>query len=59
MGGAKRSSLPHRKHPKTEHARAMGAFVDTFDGAYIAAEDVGVDTQFIVDGSRNFPCHGR
>ena len=49
MGGAKSViMLPHRKHPRTEQeARAMGKFVDTFNGAYIAAEDVGVDTQFI------------
>ena len=25
----------------------MGRFVDTFNGAYIAAEDVGVDTQYV------------
>ena len=40
--------LPNRKQPKTEQeARAMGKFVNTFNGAYIAAEDVGVDIQFI------------
>jgi leucine dehydrogenase len=49
MGGAKSViMLPHREHPRTEpEARAMGKFVDTFNGAYIAAEDVGVDTQFV------------
>lgn len=49
MGGAKSVILlPHREQIRTEaEARAMGRFVDTFNGAYIAAEDVGVDTQFI------------
>ena len=49
MGGAKSViMLPHREQPRTEgEARAMGRFVDTFDGSYIAAEDVGVDIQFI------------
>ena len=49
MGGAKSViMLPHRAEPRTEQeARAMGKFVNTFNGAYIAAEDVGVDTQFI------------
>lgn len=49
MGGAKSViMIPHQDQPRTEaEARAMGKFVDTFNGAYIAAEDVGVDTQFI------------
>ena len=49
MGGAKSViMMPHRDKERTEEeARAMGRFVDTFNGAYIAAEDVGVDTQFI------------
>jgi leucine dehydrogenase len=49
MGGAKSVIImPHRNHPRTEvEARAMGRFVDTFNGAYIAAEDVGVDIEFI------------
>jgi len=49
MGGAKSViMLPHREQPRTEQeARAMGKFVNTFNGSYIAAEDVGVDTQFI------------
>lgn len=49
MGGAKSViMMPHREFGRTEaEARAMGRFVDTFNGAYIAAEDVGVDTQFI------------
>ncbi|MDP7009282.1 MAG: Glu/Leu/Phe/Val dehydrogenase dimerization domain-containing protein [Phycisphaerales bacterium] len=49
MGGAKSViMLPHREQQRTEaEARAMGRFVDTFGGAYIAAEDVGVDIQFI------------
>jgi len=49
MGGAKSVILiPSKDYPRTEaEARAMGRFVDTFNGAYIAAEDVGVDTQFI------------
>ncbi|MDG1136722.1 MAG: Glu/Leu/Phe/Val dehydrogenase dimerization domain-containing protein [Phycisphaerales bacterium] len=49
MGGAKSViMLPHREQPRTEaEARAMGRFVDTFNGAYIAAEDVGVDIEFI------------
>ncbi|MDP7005877.1 MAG: Glu/Leu/Phe/Val dehydrogenase dimerization domain-containing protein [Phycisphaerales bacterium] len=49
MGGAKSViMMPHREYQRTENeAKAMGRFVDTFNGAYIAAEDVGVDTQFI------------
>ena len=40
MGGAKSVILlPHRDQPRTEaEARAMGRFVDTFGGAYIATE---------------------
>ena len=49
MGGAKSVILtPSRDYQKTEaEAKAMGRFVDSFNGAYIAAEDVGVDTQFV------------
>ena len=49
MGGAKSViMLPKKDHPRTEaEARAMGKFVNTFGGAYIAAEDVGVDIQYI------------
>jgi len=49
MGGAKSVILlPERGAQPTEaEARAMGRFVDTFHGQYIAAEDVGVDTQFV------------
>lgn len=48
MGGAKSVILlPKPGHKATEaEARAMGRFVDTFNGAYIAAEDVGVNTQY-------------
>lgn len=49
MGGAKSIILlPERGHPATEaEARAMGRFIDTFNGDYIAAEDVGLNPQFI------------
>jgi len=49
MGGAKSLiMLPKPGHKPTEaEARAMGRFVDTFGGVYIAAEDVGVNTQFV------------
>ncbi|MCA9290673.1 MAG: Glu/Leu/Phe/Val dehydrogenase [Phycisphaerales bacterium] len=49
MGGAKSVILlPSHGQAGTEaEARAMGRFVDTFNGAYIAAEDVGVNTQFV------------
>ncbi|MEE2912835.1 MAG: Glu/Leu/Phe/Val dehydrogenase dimerization domain-containing protein [Planctomycetota bacterium] len=49
MGGAKSViMLPKKDTPRTEaEARAMGKFVNTFSGAYIAAEDVGVDIQYI------------
>lgn len=49
MGGAKSIILtPTPNHTPTENeARAMGRFVDTFKGTYIAAEDVGVDTKFV------------
>lgn len=49
MGGAKSVILmPKPGHEPTEaEARAMGRFVDTFNGVYIAAEDVGVDPQFV------------
>ncbi len=49
MGGAKSVILlPQRGHEATEaEARAMGRFVNNFTGQYIAAEDVGVNTQFV------------
>ncbi|MDG1837750.1 MAG: Glu/Leu/Phe/Val dehydrogenase dimerization domain-containing protein [Phycisphaerales bacterium] len=49
MGGAKSVILlPKSGVPTTEaEARAMGRFIDTFSGEYIAAEDVGIDTQFV------------
>lgn len=49
MGGAKSVVLlPSRGHAATEaEGRAMGRFVDTFNGTYIAAEDVGVNTQYV------------
>lgn len=49
MGGAKSVILlrqPGQAATELE-ARAMGRFVETFGGAYIAAEDVGVNTQFV------------
>lgn len=48
MGGAKRVILLDTpgQEPTEAQARAMGRFVDTLDGAYIAAEDVGVSPQF-------------
>lgn len=48
MGGAKSIILmPKPDHQPTEaEARAMGRFVDTLAGRYIAAEDVGVSPQF-------------
>lgn len=49
MGGAKSVILlpePHFGATEAE-ARAMGRFVDTFNGDYIAAEDVGLDPRFI------------
>ncbi|MHC4081797.1 MAG: Glu/Leu/Phe/Val family dehydrogenase [Planctomycetota bacterium] len=49
MGGAKSVILlpePGATGGEAE-GRAMGRFIDTFDGAYIAAEDVGVDTRFM------------
>ncbi len=49
MGGAKSVVLlPERGLAGTEaEARAMGRFVNTFNGQYIAAEDVGVNEQYI------------
>jgi leucine dehydrogenase len=49
MGGGKSVILlPQAKYPMNEaRARAMGRFVDTFNGTYIAAEDVGVNAQFV------------
>ncbi len=49
MGGGKSViMMPEPGHKPTEaEARAMGRFVDTFNGVYIAAEDVGVNTQFV------------
>lgn len=47
MGGAKSVIMARAgQHPTEAEARAMGRFVDTFGGTYIAAEDVGVNTQF-------------
>jgi leucine dehydrogenase len=49
MGGGKSVIMtPKPGVAATEaEARAMGRFVDTFSGVYIAAEDVGVNTQFV------------
>ena len=49
MGGAKSVVLlPEPEWDATEtEARAMGRFVDTLNGVYIAAEDVGTSTQYI------------
>jgi leucine dehydrogenase len=49
MGGGKSVIMTAKPGvPATEaEARAMGRFVDTFSGVYIAAEDVGVNTQFV------------
>ena len=49
MGGAKSVILLSKSADPTSEAeaRAMGRFVDTFGGAYIAAEDVGLDTQYV------------
>jgi leucine dehydrogenase len=48
MGGAKSVILAKPGQASTEaEARAMGRFVDTFGGTYIAAEDVGVTPQFV------------
>ena len=49
MGGAKSLiMLPKPGQRATEaEARAMGRFVNTLNGVYIAAEDVGVNTQFV------------
>jgi len=49
MGGAKSViMMPNPNHERSEaEAKAMGRFVNTFNGTYIAAEDVGVDIQFI------------
>ena len=48
MGGAKSVIImPNSGQQPTEaEARAMGRFVDTFAGKYIAAEDVGVSPQY-------------
>ena len=48
MGGAKSVILLDTpgQEPTEAQARAMGRFVDTLSGAYIAAEDVGVSPQF-------------
>ncbi len=48
MGGAKSVIImPNPSVQPTEaEARAMGRFVDTFAGKYIAAEDVGVSPQY-------------
>ncbi|MEE8117620.1 MAG: Glu/Leu/Phe/Val dehydrogenase dimerization domain-containing protein [Gemmatimonadales bacterium] len=49
MGGAKSVVLlPRPGHPAVKaEARAMGRFVESFNGDYIAAEDVGVDPQYV------------
>jgi glutamate dehydrogenase/leucine dehydrogenase len=49
MGGAKSVVLlPEYGHCATEaEACAMGRFVETFNGHYIAAEDVGVTPQYV------------
>jgi leucine dehydrogenase len=49
IGGAKSVILlPKPNHAMNEaEARAMGRFVDTFGGTYIAAEDVGVTIQYV------------
>ncbi len=49
MGGAKSVIWKHDKNDgATESlAKAMGRYVERLGGLYIAAEDVGVDTQFI------------
>ncbi|MBQ71380.1 MAG: hypothetical protein CMJ67_00580 [Planctomycetaceae bacterium] len=48
MGGAKSVILLDTpgQEPTEAQARAMGRFVETINGAYIAAEDVGVSPQF-------------
>jgi leucine dehydrogenase len=48
MGGAKSIIImPKSDHQPTEaEARAMGRFVNTMNGTYIAAEDVGVSPQY-------------
>ncbi len=48
MGGAKSVILLDTpgQEPTEAQARAMGRFVETLEGAYIAAEDVGVSPQF-------------
>jgi len=47
MGGAKSVIIARGgQHANEAEARAMGRFVDTFGGTYIAAEDVGVNTQY-------------
>ena len=49
MGGAKSVILldvPSQEATEAQ-ARAMGRFVETLEGAYIAAEDVGVTEQFL------------
>jgi leucine dehydrogenase len=49
MGGAKSVVLlPGRGSPGSEaEARALGRFVDTFSGNYIAAEDVGTTPEYV------------
>lgn len=49
MGGAKSVIMldAARAEAREAAARAMGRAVDTIQGDYIAAEDVGVDTQYI------------
>lgn len=49
MGGGKSVIMLNaaRAEPREAAARAMGRAVDTLQGAYIAAEDVGVNEQYI------------
>ncbi|MBX3373629.1 MAG: Glu/Leu/Phe/Val dehydrogenase [Phycisphaeraceae bacterium] len=49
VGGGKSVILtPRHNHPATEaEGRAMGRFVNTFNGYYVGAEDVGVSPQFV------------
>lgn len=48
MGGAKSVIVLDKagQQPTEAEGRSMGRFVETFGGAYIAAEDVGVSPQF-------------
>ena len=49
LGGGKSVIIGNPKTEKTEQLfRAMGRFVDTFDGKYITAEDVGTSVEDMV-----------